>query len=178
VRLRSVTLLLVLCPAVCVAGGPKTCVPPADAAQKLNKDICISVHIYDVVELSDGTRLLDVCPPSEPDAQCRFTIISLNEDRADVGELRRYRDQDVQIRGIVQPLHGRAALVLSHARQFRGGPPKFKANPLLLHGFTGEDDRTPIHDPNLRTQGGHGGFSDTRDVQPLPPTTGTQKPKQ
>ena len=39
------------------------------------------------------------------------------------------------VRGIVQPMHGRAGMVLSHARQFYGGPPKFKPNPLLIRGF-------------------------------------------
>ena len=56
----------------------------------------------------------------------------------DVGELTKYRDADVQIRGLVQPMHGRAGMVLSHARQFYGGPPKFRPNPLLARGFSAE----------------------------------------
>ena len=108
------------------------------AAQILNKDICISAHIYDVVQLPDGTRFLDVCSPQTPDDQCRFTVVSLPADRTEVGELTKYRDADVQIRGIVQPMHGRAGMVLSHARQFYGGPPKFKPNPLLARGFSAE----------------------------------------
>ena len=63
------------------------------------------------------------------DDQCRFTVVSYREDHDEVGELKKYRDMDVQIRGIVQPMHGRAGIVLSHARQFYGGPPKFKPNP-------------------------------------------------
>ena len=58
----------------------------------------------------------------------------------EVGELKKYRDMDVQIRGIVQPMHGRAGMVLSHARQFYGGPPKFKPNPLLARGFSAEQE--------------------------------------
>jgi hypothetical protein len=76
----------------------------------LNKDVCISAHVYEVVELPDGTRFLDVCSPQTSDDQCRFTVVSLPEDRDDVGELRKYRDADVQIRGIVQPMHGRAGM--------------------------------------------------------------------
>jgi len=151
---------------VALAASPKPCVPAQQAAQMLNKDICLSAHVYDVVQLSDGTRFLDVCSPQTPDEQCRFTILSLREDRNEVGELEKYRDQDVQIRGIVQPMHGRAGIVLSHARQFRGGPPKFKPNPLLARGFDAGQGRPPLSDPNLRPQGGGRAFMNTRDREP------------
>ncbi len=165
-------VLMICAPALTLAAKPKPCVPadhvPEMAPQILNKDICISAHIYDVVELPNGTRFLDVCPPQTPDDQCRFTVISLPADRTEVGELTKYRDSDVQIRGIVQPMHGRAGMVLSHARQFYGGPPRFKPNPLLARGFTAEQQRPPISDPNLRPQGGRRAFMNTRDQEPLP----------
>jgi len=147
------------------AGAPKPCVTAEQAAQMLNKNICISAHIYDVVQLGDGTRFLDVCSPQTPDDKCRFTVVSLAEDRDDVGDLRKYRDMDVQIRGLVQPMHGRAGMVLSHVRQFYGGPPKFKPNPLLARGFDAEESRPPVNDPNLRSQGGRRAFMNTRDQE-------------
>jgi hypothetical protein len=116
-------------PALAFAGAQKPCVTAEEATKLVNKDVCVTAHIYDVVELPDGTRFLDVCTPETPDAQCRLTIVSLREDRDDVGELRKYRDMNVQVRGIVRPMHGRAGMMLSHARQFYGGPPKFKPNP-------------------------------------------------
>ena len=119
----------------------------------VNKNVCVSAHVYDVVELPDGTRFLDVCTPETPDDKCRFTVVSLWEDRDEVGELKRYRDMDVRVRGIVQPMHGRAGMVLSHSRQFYGGPPKFKPNPLLARGFNADVSRPPVNDPNLRSQG-------------------------
>ena len=122
----------------------------------------------DVVELPDGTRFLDVCTPQTPDEQCRFTIVSLWEDRDEVGELRKYRDMDVQVRGIVRPMHGRVGMVLSHARQFYGGPPKFKPNPRLARGFSADQSRPPVSDPNLRSQGGGRAFMNTRDRETLP----------
>jgi hypothetical protein len=94
--------------------------------------------------------------------------MSLWEDRDEVGELRKYRDMDVQIRGIVRPMHGRAGMVLSHARQFYGGPPKFKPNPKLLRGFNVEQSRPPVSDPNLRSQGGRRAFMSTRDQETRP----------
>ena len=160
-------LLMICAPALALAAKAKPCVPADQAGQIHNKDICISAHVYDVVQLPDGTRFLDVCSPQTPDDQCRFTVVSLPEDRADVGELTKYRDADVQIRGIVQPMHGRAGMVLSHARQFYGGPPKFKPNPLLARGFTAEYERPPINDPNLNSRGGHRAFMNTRDQEPL-----------
>jgi hypothetical protein len=64
-----------------------------------------------------------------------------------VGELRKYRDMNVQVRGIVRPMHGRAGMVLSHARQFYGGPPKFKPNPKLARGFNAEQEPAAAQRP-------------------------------
>jgi hypothetical protein len=134
----------------------------------VDKDVCVTAHIYEVVQLPDGTRFLDVCAPDMPDEKCRFTIISLPEDRDEVGELRKYRNMNVQVRGIVRPMHGRAGMVVSHARQFYGGPPKFKPNPKLARGFNAEQDRPPIYDPNLRPQGGRRAFMNSRAQETLP----------
>ncbi len=155
-------------PALAFAAKAKPCVTAEQAAQMLNKDVCIAAHIYDVVELPDGTRFLDVCSPQTPDDKCRFTIVSLAEDRDDVGELAKFRDMNVQVRGIVQPMHGRSGMILSHARQFYGGPPKFRPNPLLARGFSADQERPPVNDPNLRAHGGHRAFMNTRDEETLP----------
>ena len=148
---------------------PKPCIPIQDAGQNLNKDICISAHVYDVIELPDGTRFLDVCTPQTSDDACRFTIISPWEDHAEVGELKKYRNMNIQVRGIVQSLHGRAGLVLSHARQFNGGPPKFRPNPLLARGFNAAQSRPPVNAPSLHTQGTTRSFMNNRDQQSRPP---------
>ncbi len=167
-RATRLAALLLCAPIPLFATKPRPCVTADQASQMLNKDVCVSVHVYDVVELSDGTRFLDVCSPQTPDEQCRFTVVSLAEDRGEVGELKKYREADVNIRGIVQSMHGRAGMVLSHARQFYGGPPKFKPNPLLARGFSADEDRGPIRDPNLRPQGGRRAFMNTRDQELLP----------
>jgi hypothetical protein len=158
-------LTLVLAPPSAFAGRPKQCVTADQASLMLNKDVCLSAHIYDVVLLPDGTRFLDVCPPETSDAECRFTVVSFREDHETVGELLKYRNMNVQIRGIVQPMHGRAGMILSHARQFNGGPPKFRPNPMLLHGFNAEQDRPPVNDPGLHTHGGHRSFMNTREQE-------------
>jgi hypothetical protein len=163
--LRRLVFLAAILPLQAFAAPQKPCVPAEQAAQMPNKDVCVSAHIYDVVQLPDGTRFLDVCTPQTPDEKCTFTLISLWEDREEVGELTKYRDMDVHVRGIVRSVHGRAGMVLSHARQFYGGPPKFRPNPKLAHGFNAEQDRPPIHDPNLRAQGGRRGFMNTRDQE-------------
>lgn len=164
-RWMWLALLFVGLPAAALAGKPKACVSADQASKMLNKDICISAHVYEVVELPDGTRFLDVCSPETPDEKCRFTIVSYWADREQVGELQQYRDQNVKVRGIVQAMHGRAGMMLSHARQFYGGPPKFRANPLLAHGFDAEQSRPAVSDPNLRSQGGRRGFMNTRDQE-------------
>ncbi len=146
----------------------RPCVTADEASRMLNKDVCITAHIYEVVELADGTRFLDICTPDTPDERCRFTIVSLWEDRDEVGELRKYRDMDVHVRGLVQSMHGRAGVLLSHARQFYGGPPKFKPNSKLVRGFNGEQERPPISDPNLRSQGGRRAFMNSREKETVP----------
>jgi hypothetical protein len=168
-HLRWLALLLVAAPLPSVAARKKPCVTADQASQMLNKDICISAHVYDVVRLPDGTRFLDICTPDTTDDRCRFTIVSLWADHDEVGELLKYRDADVQVRGIVQPMHGRAGMVLSHARQFYGGPPKFKPNPKLARGFNGGQDRPPLSDPNLRSQGARRAFMNSKDRETLPP---------
>lgn len=167
-RFGWVVLLCLSAPGMALAGKPKPCVTAEEATKLVNKDVCVSAHVYDVVELPDGTRYLDICSPQTTDEQCRFTIVSLWEDREDVGELRKYRDSDVRIRGIVRPMHGRAGMLLSHIRQFYGGPPKFKPNPLLARGFNAEQSRPPLYDPNLRAQGGGRAFMNSRDKETLP----------
>jgi hypothetical protein len=166
-RLPWLVLLGVL-PSALAFAAQKPCLTAEEASNLVNRDVCISAHVYDVVELPDGTRFLDVCTPDTPDERCRFTIVSLWEDHGDVGELSKYRDMDVHVRGIVRPMHGRAGMVLSHARQFYGGPPKFKPNPRLVHGFSADQGRPAVNDPNLRSQGGHRAFMNTRDQESRP----------
>jgi hypothetical protein len=161
-------LFALAAPVIAHAAAQKPCVPADQASKLLKKDVCVTAHVYDVVQLPDGTRFLDVCTPQTPDDACRFTIISLWEDHEDVGELRKYRDMDIHVRGIVQPMHGRSGMVLSHARQFYGGPPKFKPNPRLAHGFSADQSQPPVNDPNLRTQGARRAFMNTRDQETLP----------
>lgn len=167
-RRLLVAALLLAVAALPAAAKTKPCVSPEQAAEFLNKDICVSAHVYDVVELPNGTRFLDVCAPDVPDSACLFTIVSLFEDRDTVGELTRYRDANVQVRGIIRSMHGRAGILLSHVRQFSGGPPKFRPNPRLARGFTGEQDRPPIADPNLRSQGRGRAFMNRQDQEKMP----------
>jgi hypothetical protein len=155
-------------PLPALAAAQKPCVTAEEASKLLNKDVCVTAYVYDVVQLPDGTRFLDVCTPQTPDDACRFTVVSLWEDHGEVGELQKYRDMNVQIRGIVQPMHGRAGMVLSHARQFTGGPPKFRPNPQLARGFSVEQSRPPVNDPNLHSQGGRRAFMNTRDQETRP----------
>ncbi|WP_158752073.1 hypothetical protein [Acidobacterium sp. S8] len=129
----------------------RICYTPQDALTHQNKDVCVSAHVYDVVELSDGTRFLDVCSPETADENCRFTVMSLNSDRKEVGDLDQYRDHDIELRGVVHEYRGQGEILLSHARQFHGGAEKFHPNPALLHGFSAEDGKPAISDPALRS---------------------------
>jgi hypothetical protein len=164
-------LFLGLCsPAAGWAGTKATaaCVSIAEATRQANRELCVNAHIYSVVELPDGTRFLDVCPLDVSDDDCRFLILSLREDREEVGPLGRYNDADVKIRGVVRPMHGRVGIVLSHIRQFSGGPEKFKPNPKLLRGFNAQSSRMPVRDPNLSPNGRQRSFMNNEEKETLP----------
>ena len=149
---RIFTLVLLLTLALMLAlreGYARTCYPPDEAAAHAEKDICVAAHVYNVVEAADGTRYLDVCKPGTADEDCHLAILSLAVDRKEVGELAGLRDQDIALRGTVHVFHGQNTLILSHARQFRDGPEKFRPNPTLLSAFNAGSGPMPIHDPAL-----------------------------
>ncbi len=132
----------------------RTCYSPDDAPAHAGKDICLQAHVYDITESPDGTRYLDVCAPGVPDESCRFTVMSFGEDRKDVGTLDAMRGTDVQLRGVVHAMRGQSVMLLSHARQFRDGPEKFRPNPELLSGFGAGSDKTAFHDPGMNSHRG------------------------
>jgi hypothetical protein len=167
-RCPGLMLLFVLSSAASLAAKTTPCVTPEMAAASFNKRVCISAHVFEVVELSDGTRFLDICPPSTPDEQCRFTILNPAENRKSVGQLSNYRNRDLTIRGDVERIDGRYGIILSRQSQLKIAPPKFKPNPLLAHGFSADESRPPVTDPNLRRQGGRRAFMNTRNQQPMP----------
>lgn len=149
-------LCLLLSPA---SAAPRTCVPPESAAKHVNKDVCVAGHVYDVVELSDGTRFLDLCSPATLDGECHFTVVSLQADRNQVGDLSHYLQQDIQIRGVVRPFNSHTEIVLSRERQFHGGSEKFRPNPALLKGFSAESGGTAFKDPATRSSRHRSTFS-------------------
>jgi hypothetical protein len=167
-RLHWLVLLALAAPLPAFAAAQKPCVTAEEASKLINKDVCVTAYVYDVVQLPDGTRFLDVCSPKTADEACRFTIVSLWEDREEVGDLGKFRDMNVQVRGLVRPMHGRVGMVLSHVRQFSGGPPKFKPNPKLARGFSADESRPPINDPSLRSKGRGRAFMNVRDQETRP----------
>jgi hypothetical protein len=145
---RNVCGLLLLS-SVSLHAATRVCHPDSEAARYTGKDVCISAHIYNLAELRDGTRFLDTCSPETIDADCRFTIASLPQDRRDAGDLESLRGKDIELRGIVHSVNQRSLIYLSSARQLHGGAEKFRPNPALLSGFNADQGKAPIHDPSL-----------------------------
>ena len=132
----AVVILLLAAQRWLLAGASKPCISTDSARQKLNKDIRISAHIYDVVQfLGDGTRFLDVCS-CRKSSRFSTNAASLSSAFGSDQEAIQFwrsrsilsRHQDVTIRGTVQAMNGRSGIVLSHSRQFSGGPPRFRPN--------------------------------------------------
>ena len=132
----------------------KPCFAMAEAGDHLNQDVCLRAHVYDVIDLADGTRFLDVCSPETADEACHFTIISLRQDRKEVGSLQELRGQEIEIRGVVHSFSGRSGIILSASRQLHGGAEKFRPNPALIKGFSAADGKSAFDDPAFKG-GGH-----------------------
>jgi hypothetical protein len=132
----------------------RPCYATVDAPRHLNQDVCVSAHVYDVIDLADGTRFLDVCSPETPDEACHFTIVSLRQDRREVGSLQDLRGREIAIRGVVHSFSGRSGIILSEARQLHGGAEKFRPNPALMKGFSAADRKFAFDDPAFKS-GGH-----------------------
>jgi hypothetical protein len=145
--MRLFPLILLLTAASAFAARP--CFSPDEALAHSDKDVCVTAHVYEVVESPDGIRYLDVCKPKVAEGACHFTVISLPADRKEVGDLDSYRDQDIHIRGVVHTMHGQSTIVLSHARQFKDGAEKFRPNPALMAGFSADRAGTAFKDPAL-----------------------------
>ncbi len=148
---RRLLLVFVLGPLLvitaCFAARP--CYSPDEAADHAGKEICLSAHVYDLSESADGTRYLDLCSPETPENACHFAVVSMPEDRGEVGALDALRDQDVHLRGVVHTLHGQSIMLLSHARQLHDGPEKFRPNPELLAGFGAGNAGLGFKDPAM-----------------------------
>jgi hypothetical protein len=142
-------LPLSVLPTLGMHAATRACHPAADVAHYTGKNICITVHVYDVAQLRDGTRFLDACSPQTSDDDCRFTIASLPEDTRDVGDLNALLGKDIELRGTVHSVNDRSLMYLSNARQLHGGAEKFHPNPALLVGFGAEQGKAPVHDPSL-----------------------------
>jgi hypothetical protein len=84
--------------------------------------------------------------PSWMFARPSFASDAAESDRGS-WRLRKYRDQDITLRGVVRSTHGRMGMVISHIRQFRGGPEKFRPNPKLLKDFNAQSIGHPFAIP-------------------------------
>ena len=61
--MMRIALMLVLCPAIALASNPKSCVTAEEVTQVANKDVCVTAHVYDVVELPTEPVTLTSVPP-------------------------------------------------------------------------------------------------------------------
>ncbi len=137
------------------ASSRRACIPPDDALRHVNKDVCITAHIYRVVDAMDGIHFLDVCSPETADSDCHFFILSLGRDQKSVGDIQNLVNQTIQIRGTVHTIQGRAEIVLSTRRQLHGGKEQFHPNPQLVKTFSAEHGGQAFSAKN-GTMGQHG----------------------
>lgn len=148
------------------------CYPPDEASQHLGQKVCIVAHVYREINLDDGSRILDLCPPGQT-ADCPFAVVSLNRDRKHVGDLHRLIDHQIEIVGKVEPIRKRTEILLRRKNQIlsvltaeevaeqassnktsdRKG--RFHANPTLLKSFNASQNRAPISSAVFHASNGY-----------------------
>ena len=147
------------------AHAARRCYSPATASRHLHHRLCVKAHVYQEINLDDGTRILDVCRPETHADQCRFAFVSLDRSRSRVGSLESFVGKEIEVRGTIRPVHGRAEILLSNAKQIRITAARknatkeearvrrshFHPNPALLKGFDATQSRMPIADPAFRS---------------------------
>ncbi len=148
------------------AHAERRCYSPATAYRHPHRKLCVKAHVYREIQLHDGTRILDVCSPRSSADRCHFAFVSLDTNRSRVGSLQPFVGKEVEVNGKVLPIHGRAEILLSSAKQLRIAAPerrgkevatrvrrgKFHPNPELLKGFNATQNKMPIAGPAF-----HGG---------------------
>lgn len=162
--------LLLTAPAKLLAA--RHCYTPAEAAQHLGQKVCITAHVYREINLDDGSRILDLCPPGQT-ADCPFAVVSLNRDRKHVGDLHRLIDHQIEVVGKIEPIRKRTEILLRHKSQIissltaeevaeqdsgnktsdRKG--RFHANPALLKNFNASQNRAPISSTVFHASSGY-----------------------
>ena len=154
-RLRLLVLLLLASAASVANASPKNCIVPNEALAHINKSVCVTAHVYRVVDAANGTHFLDVCSPKTADIDCHFFVVSFSNDEKSVGDLQALVHQTIHIRGTVHTVQGRADMVLSSKQQLRGGKEKFHPNPQLVKSFSAENGGQAFNAKN-GTMGQHG----------------------
>lgn len=133
----------------------KTCLVPNEALAHIHRNICITAHVYRVVDAANGTHFLDVCSPQTSDLDCHFFIVSFPGDEKSVGDLQGLVRHTIQIHGTVHTVQGRAEIILSDKKQLHGGKQKFHPNPELVKSFSAENGGQAFTAKN-GTMGQHG----------------------
>ena len=152
---RLLVLLLLAFAAPLAHAGKKSCLVPNETLAHVNKNVCVTAHVYRVVDAANGTHFLDVCSPQTSDVDCHFFIVSFSQDEKSVGDLQSLLHQTIHINGTVHTIQGRAAIVLSSKQQLRGGKEKFHPNPQLVKSFSAENGGQAFKATN-GTMGQHG----------------------
>lgn len=99
------------------AQAARRCYASAQALHHLHHKACIRAHVYREINLDDGTRILDLCGPDAAD--CEFALVSLDRNRKSVGSLKQFVGTDIEVLGTVEPIRGRAEILLRKAGQVR-----------------------------------------------------------
>lgn len=138
-RLRLLVAFAIASLLSTIAWAKPACISPDAALDHVGKNVCVSAHVYRVVDDADGVHFLDVCSPETSDADCHFFILSFSRDEKSVGDLQGLVDQTIRIRGTIHTMQGRAEIVLSTKDQLHGGREKFQPNPKLVQSFSAEN---------------------------------------
>jgi hypothetical protein len=115
-------LVVMLVAASCFAD----CIPFTDAPQHLGESRCVKGKVVNIGESKSGSLYLNFC---EDYKKCAFAVVVFPSALKDVGDVRKLKDQDIEIFGKITEWRGRTEMVLRELRQLKGEAAKIPPIP-------------------------------------------------
>src|SRR5436305_7956415 len=106
--------------------GGASCIPFSQASRHIGKTTCVSGKVVAVSQGENGAQYVDFCAEH---GKCSFSAVVNAADLRDVGDIRKLPGKNVELHGRIHEADGQAQIVLSDARQLKGGGVKLPPVP-------------------------------------------------
>ena len=102
------------------------CIPFTEAPDHLGETRCVKGKVVNIGESKSGSLYLNFC---EDYKKCAFAVVVFPSALKNVGDVRKLKDQDIEIFGKITEWRGRTEMVLRELRQLKGEAAKIPPIP-------------------------------------------------